>query len=301
MKRVALMLTVVSLLAPASFAQATRTWVSGVGDDANPCSRTAPCKTFAGAISKTANGGQISVLDPGGFGAVTITKSITIDGTGQLASINNALTNGIIVNATVNDKVVIRGVQIDGSGTGLTAIRVLSAKSVRIEDVTIWGQSNRGIDIQPSSLVQVTLVRTNIYNCGGIGIVAQGTTPGAVKLAMMDSSVSGSVSHGMFVFNGDTVTVENSLFSHNGIAGVLADGANTHVTVSHSNFSENLTGVMAGNGSSTTATVWLFDNEISGNNTGVFINGGIAQSHGNNSIRGNSLDVSGTIGSAGLQ
>src|SRR5882724_11080869 len=67
-------------VAPAN-AQATRTWVSGVGDDANPCSRTAPCKTFAGAISKTAGGGEINVLDPGGFGGVTITKSITISST----------------------------------------------------------------------------------------------------------------------------------------------------------------------------------------------------------------------------
>jgi hypothetical protein len=63
-------------------AQATRTWVSGVGDDANPCSRTAPCKTFAGAISKTAPGGEIDALDPGGFGALTITNAITIDGGG---------------------------------------------------------------------------------------------------------------------------------------------------------------------------------------------------------------------------
>src|SRR5260221_14271951 len=70
-----------------AFAQATRTWVSGVGDDANPCSRTAPCKTFAGAISRTATGGEISVLDPGGYGAVTITKPITISGVGEQASI----------------------------------------------------------------------------------------------------------------------------------------------------------------------------------------------------------------------
>src|SRR5919198_6054446 len=82
-----------------AYAQATRTWVSGVGDDANPCSRTAPCKTFAGAISKTAAGGEISALDPGGFGAVTITKSITINGDGTLASIVASLTNGIIINA----------------------------------------------------------------------------------------------------------------------------------------------------------------------------------------------------------
>src|SRR6188474_2976615 len=79
-------------------AQATRTWVSGVGDDANPCSRTAPCKTFAGAISKTAAGGEISVLDPGGFGAVTITKSIAIVNQGSLGSVLAAGTNGIFIN-----------------------------------------------------------------------------------------------------------------------------------------------------------------------------------------------------------
>src|ERR1051326_4731011 len=84
-------------------AQATRTWVSGVGDDANPCSRTAPCKTFAGAISKTAAAGEISVLDPGGFGAVTITKAITLNGDGTLAGILSALTNSIVVQAPANE------------------------------------------------------------------------------------------------------------------------------------------------------------------------------------------------------
>src|SRR5262249_5135053 len=88
--------------APAS-AQATRTWISGVGSDANPCSRTAPCKTWAGAISKTAAGGEIDALDPGGFGAVTITKAITLDGGGgQVASTLAASTNGIVVQAGVS-------------------------------------------------------------------------------------------------------------------------------------------------------------------------------------------------------
>src|SRR6201991_3337060 len=79
-------------------AQATRTWVSGVGDDANPCSRTAPCKTFAGAISKTAAGGEINCLDPGGFGTVTITKSMTIDCSATLGSILASGTNGVNIN-----------------------------------------------------------------------------------------------------------------------------------------------------------------------------------------------------------
>src|SRR2546429_9920180 len=83
-------------------AQATRTWVSGVGDDANPCSRTAPCKTFAGAISKTADGGEIDCVDPGGFGTVTITKSITIDGGGTFCSILAAGNHRVNVNEPNN-------------------------------------------------------------------------------------------------------------------------------------------------------------------------------------------------------
>src|SRR6266403_6002501 len=102
--RLAIKLAVIAtfMLAFASLAQAqaTRTWVSGVGDDVNPCSRTAPCKTWAGAISKTAACGEIDALDPGGFGAVTITKAMTLEGNGTLASTLHSGTNGIIVNIT---------------------------------------------------------------------------------------------------------------------------------------------------------------------------------------------------------
>src|SRR5437016_11965092 len=119
---ISLTLLVICLRPSAAHAQATRTWVSGVGDDANPCSRTAPCKTFAGAISKTAAGGEINCLDPGGYGVVTITKAITINCEGTLGSILSALTNGVNVNAGPTDRVVLRGIEISGVGTGLTGI-----------------------------------------------------------------------------------------------------------------------------------------------------------------------------------
>src|SRR5688572_7780893 len=106
-----------SLAGSAAWGQATRTWVSGVGDDANPCSRTAPCKTFAGAISKTAAGGEINVLDPGGFGGVTITKSITISSESFEAGVLVSGTNAIIINATTTSHVVLRGLDIEGLGT----------------------------------------------------------------------------------------------------------------------------------------------------------------------------------------
>src|SRR4029077_9441806 len=107
-------------------AQSTRTWVSGVGDDANPCSRTAPCKTFAGAISKTAPAGEINVLDPGGFGAVTITKSITISSESFEAGVLVSGTNGIVISAGATDEVILKGLDIEGLGTGLDGIKMLA-------------------------------------------------------------------------------------------------------------------------------------------------------------------------------
>src|ERR1700730_13249865 len=148
-------------------AQATRTWVSGVGDDANPCSRTAPCKTFAGAISKTAVGGEINVLDPGGFGAVTITKAITISSQDFEAGVLVSGTNGIVVqvpNAT--DTVVLRGLDIEGLGTGLSGILVNTGGNVYVENCTIKSFTTSGINFAPtvagSSLHVVnTIIREN--------------------------------------------------------------------------------------------------------------------------------------------
>src|SRR5438128_9605563 len=107
-------LALIALALPASAsAQASRTWVSGVGDDANPCSRTAPCKTFAGAISRTAAKGEINCLDPGGFGGVTITKWITISCEAGTAGVLVSGTPGITVNAGPSDQVTLRGLDIN--------------------------------------------------------------------------------------------------------------------------------------------------------------------------------------------
>src|SRR6266571_6275535 len=150
------------------YGQASRTWVSGVGDDANPCSRTAPCKTFAGAISKTAPGGEIDALDPGGFGAVTITKAITIDGGGgQVASIQVSGTNAIVVQAGPNDIVTLRNLRINGLGTGLNGIRFLSGAAINIQNCYIFGFTNNGIDIVSPG--QANISDTVVYgNVGGI-------------------------------------------------------------------------------------------------------------------------------------
>ena len=135
------------LLAVSAHAQATRTWVSGVGDDANPCSRTAPCKTFAGAISKTATGGEINVLDPGGFGAVTITKSISIIADYVEAGVLVSGTNGIIVNAPAGSKILLQGLDIEGLGTGLTGVSFIGGSKLYIIRCAIRNFTNNGVNV----------------------------------------------------------------------------------------------------------------------------------------------------------
>src|SRR5688500_2098313 len=146
--------TFVLAFAAVAQAQATRTWVSGVGDDVNPCSRTAPCKTYAGAISKTARDGEISTLDPGGFGTITITKSITVNGGGQgqgYGSILAALVNGVIINITdpadVRKTVRLNWLDINGASTGLDGIRFLSGRALHVENCNIDGFTGDGIDV----------------------------------------------------------------------------------------------------------------------------------------------------------
>src|SRR5213595_571403 len=169
----------IALALPASaFAQASRTWVSGVGDDADPCSRTAPCKTFAGAISRTAAGGEINCLDPGGFGAVTITKAMTIACEGVTAGVLAAGTNGIIVNAGVNDNVTLRGLDINGFGTGINGIRFLAGRALIVDNCQIYGFTTHGIDVALSAAASVDVKDTRINNIGGDGIRVASTAGG---------------------------------------------------------------------------------------------------------------------------
>ena len=187
-------------------AQATRTWVSGVGDDANPCSRTAPCKTFAGAISKTAAAGEINIIDPGGYGGVTITKSITINGGGSFGSILVAGTNGIIVNVGSNDVVTIRNVSINGAGAGLSGIKMIGAGSLFVENVDIHQFTDKGIDFQPSGTAQLFVTNTAIRNTAG-GILVKPAVGVFANAHIRDSIVEQNV-YGIRAEDRSVVSVE---------------------------------------------------------------------------------------------
>src|SRR5438552_10263969 len=223
-------------------AQATRTWVSGVGDDANPCSRTAPCKTFPGAISKTAAGGEINCLDPGGFGGVTITKAITIACEGVTAGVLVSGTNAIIVNAGPSDQVTLRGLDINGAGTGLNGIRFLAGKALIVDNCQIYEFTTKGIGVAlGASGSSLTVKDTRINNLGGVGIRVT-TTVGGVSLSADHVNIS-RVSSGVQAAAGGNASVSNSIMSA-ASNGVLASASTAVMTVANSVMNSNNVGSM---------------------------------------------------------
>lgn len=224
-----LCLSVISMIATA---QATRTWVSGIGDDANPCSRTAPCKTLAGAISKTATGGEINVLDPGGFGAVTITKSITIDGGGVIGSILSSATNGIIVNAP-GALVTIRNFSINGAGTtlGINGIRVIAVKKLLVENCTLSNFSANGIDFNSTTAADIMINNTTIQNTnGGISYVGPSSSTGSAGFTVIDGChIQGITTTGITIGAG-TATISNSVISGCSVGVKSNTGAAAHLS-----------------------------------------------------------------------
>jgi hypothetical protein len=174
------------LFASGASAQATRTWVSGVGDDANPCSRTAPCKTFAGAISKTAAFGEINVLDPGGFGAVTITKSIRIISDHIEAGVLVSGTDGIVVNVASTDNVELDGLDIEGLGSGLNGVNIVGGGTVIIRRTSINNFTLNGVNLAGSVNAKVLIQNSFISNNAG-GVNVQGIS-GVINNAVIDST-----------------------------------------------------------------------------------------------------------------
>ena len=289
-----------------AFAQATRTWVSGVGDDANPCSRTAPCKTFAGAISKTAAGGEINVLDPGGFGAVTITKSITISSEGFEAGVLVSGTNGIVVNAGPNDVVILRGLDIQGLGTGLAGISFLQGGALHVEKCVIRGfnaGTATGINfvpaVQSELYVSDTMISENGTGATGGGIIIEPSGSALVNATLIgvktENSVLGIRADGTHSTGEIRVTIEGSSASGNTYGGIASftpvSGAVTKVMIKNSVSSNNGTGINA-NGAG--AVMRIGNSIVTGNGTGVKIqNGATMTSFGTNQIMDNTVEGSG--------
>jgi hypothetical protein len=284
-------------------AQATRTWISGVGDDANPCSRTAPCKTFPGAISKTATGGEINCLDPGGFGAVTITKSISLVCDYTEGGVLIAGTNGIVINAPAGSIVTLKGLDIECLGTGLNGIDHIGAGiTLHIHKVQIRncrGSNGNGILVAPSSgsakvFVADSYITDSGNAIGNAGLLIRPTAGASANVQVsnvrFEANTNGIFMDGSGGAGASKLSVDRSVLtasSSNGIA-VASSGGAFVATVTNSVISLNAgVGAAAANAA---ATLRLGGSTIVGNVTGVSNSGGTLQSFKNNVIAANGTD-----------
>ena len=232
-----------TLLAIPANAQATRTWISGVGDDANPCSRTAPCKTFAGAISKTSAGGEIDNLDTGGYGALTITKAITLDGGGgQVASVLVAGTAGITVAAGSSDVVTIRNIHFQGvNGSGTVGIKFVSGKALIVENCVVEGFSQGGILFSPGAgapAAALGTVTNTLMSNNEFGLKVQDNA----SVTVSNSAAINNTNGGFLATSTSTaakLNLINDVTASNGASGIVATGTNASVNMAYVSILQN--------------------------------------------------------------
>lgn len=291
--------------ASATHAQANRTWVSGVGDDAFPCSRTAPCKTFSGAISKTAVNGEINCLDPGGFGSVTITKSIIIDCHEVYAGVlHSGGTNGVNIafdsfNGTDTRRTVrIRNLNFSGFDTGARGISITGSflannSEVYVEDCMMdgsFGGTGNGIRDGRNGGGLLNVSNTTIRNMVGAGIgTAAGFLSGTTRVVLNKVQVLNCAT-GVALSTNTKATISDSVFAGNttGIFSEDLDGGvtATEVAVDHCVVSKNGTGFLA----STNSTIRV-SNTTAMNNTTALATGTVL-SYGNNQTGGTAFSGS---------
>jgi hypothetical protein len=297
------------MFAFASLAQAqSRTWVSGVGDDVNPCSRTAPCKTFAGAISKTAVNGEINCLDPAGFGALTITKSITVDCHEIFASALHSATNGFTIlfdsfaAGDTRKTVRIRNINFNGADTGTRGIRIAGATNssgskVFIEDCMIdgsFGSPGRGIEDFRQNGGLLAIDKTTIRNVGSAAISVDPTGAGGASSTQINvriaNSLIGNTVFGMNFGSNVKASIENTVVTgvtNSAVFAIQNSGGTTEVNVANCLINSNGTGVNA----STANTIIRVSNSTLINNTTLFTAVGQVLSYGNNQTGGVALGV----------
>jgi hypothetical protein len=299
-KRVIGAVLVLILTVSNASAQTTRTWVSGVGDDANPCSRIAPCKTFASALSKTAAGGEIDVLDAGGYGTLTIKQSVTIDGgAGQVASIlgGNSV-NGIIISAGPNDIVTLRNLSLQGHGEGLHGIHVIGAGTIHIENCVISNFVQKGINVISSTpcrlYVSDTVIRDNVDGKNGGGIYLFPQAGGNVQAVLNRVRLERNT-YGIRAEDNSFTTIRDSSISGNDTHGVVAvsTAAKLSINLDRCTVAQNAaSGLRA---VKDTAEIRFNGCLINNNATGLeSVNGGQLVSFINNAVGGNAVDGNST-------
>jgi Right handed beta helix region len=296
LQAIAAVLLVCGVAAAPAQAAVNRIFVSGTGTDSGTCTRTAPCRTFAFAITVTPAGGEIDVLNPAGYGAVTIDKAISIvnDGVGT-AGITASSGNAITINAGASDSVHLRGLTLTGLGTGANGILFNSGGNLAIENCVIWNFATAGLNISPSTSSSFSVSNTIASNNSGvIGILVAPIGPAAVTGVVSNVSANNNGT-GINVVGSAAavnVTIANSGASNNTILGIGAASPETAILLRNVVASNNNTGIA----STSSSIIRVSQSVVTGNVAGVYVTGtGTIDTYGDNDINGNTTDITGTL------
>ncbi len=275
--------------APLVGAQLNRTAVSVLGNDANNCAVVTPCRSFARAITQTNPGGEVVALDSAGYGAFTADRTITIQAApGVYAGVTASSGNAVQITAGASDRVVLRGLTINGLGTAAAGIAFTGGGAeVQVENCVITGFANWGIISFFPIRVQDTIVRDSVI---GIHIDNAGAP---VDATLERVQVQNSTNFGVFAWRNAKVAVRDSVASLSGVGFRAADGG--VLSVENSLATENTTGVSATSYFSGPGTVRLSNTMVVNNGTGVLVGTGTVESWLTNRIRGNTTDLSGSL------
>jgi hypothetical protein len=278
-------------------AQANRTFVSGHGDDSNACNLGAPCRSFAQALSQTNAGGEITILDPAGYGSVTINKSVSIvnDGVGEAGITVTSATNAITISVGANDVVNLRGLTLVGGGVGTNGITFNNQGALNIQNCVIRGFTGNGINLVAGGTAAFNVSDTIVSNSGGIGIAILPSGAATVTATLNRVQVNGAGLQGINVSGtaatgAVNATIANSAVSNNStgiVAGSTNGAAVTQMMVSNSVLSNNGIG-LADTGLN--PTIYLAKSTIAGNTTAFNAINGTLFSFGDNYIKSNGDD-----------
>jgi len=288
----------ISLSGTPAQAANSRSWISGVGSDSNPCTRTAPCATIGRALTQTSAGGEIIVLDSGEFGGAIITQAVTIVNQGAVAD----FAAGFGVSAGASDVVTLHGIHIIGFNVGGPAIRFTSGAALHVENCRIENLTD-GIDFEPTGASQLFASDTIVSDNTGQGIRIRPTGTGTASVVLERLQATNNGLGGIVATAGGSggkgtvvnIAVRDSVASGNAGVGILArsqvGGPNVVMTLDHVAATSNGTGIEADGSDMGAGGIALSNTQVSGNGTGLMsVNGGVLASFQNNYVIGNGTD-----------
>jgi hypothetical protein len=149
-----------------------RVYVGLAGNDSNPCTLGAPCRTIAPALAAVDDGGQVWLLDSANYNLATvqITKSVTIEALPGAIGSFLALGGPAFNVATSSVKLVLRNLVIRSfPGAGSTdGVHATAATSVIIDKCTLSDLPGKAVFIGGALSLQVR--DSEIRNAGSSGI-----------------------------------------------------------------------------------------------------------------------------------